>query len=74
VRRLVAGDRGPVRDAVLLNAAAALAAFDQRSARLHDALGAGLERAAAAIDDGRAAAKLDEWVRVSQQARTTSAP
>jgi anthranilate phosphoribosyltransferase len=74
VRRLVAGDRGPVRDAVLLNAAAALAAFDQRSARLHDALGAGLARAAAAIDDGRAAAKLDEWVRVSQQARTTSAP
>jgi anthranilate phosphoribosyltransferase len=69
VRRLVAGDRGAVRDAVLLNAAAALAAFDERGARLHEALGAGLERAAAAIDDGRAAAKLDEWVTVSRQAR-----
>ncbi|HEV7870753.1 MAG TPA: anthranilate phosphoribosyltransferase, partial [Modestobacter sp.] len=69
VRRLVAGDPGPVRDAVLLNAAGALAAFDERGARLHDALGAGLQRAAAAIDDGRAAAKLDDWVRVSRQAR-----
>jgi anthranilate phosphoribosyltransferase len=69
VRRLVAGDRGPVRDAVLLNAAGALAAFDERAARLHDALAAGLQRAAAAIDDGRAAAKLEDWVRVSRQAR-----
>jgi anthranilate phosphoribosyltransferase len=69
VRRLVAGDRGPVRDAVLLNAAAALAAFDERDARLHDALGAALQRAADAIDDGRAAAKLEEWVRVSRAAR-----
>jgi anthranilate phosphoribosyltransferase len=69
VRRLVAGERGAVRDAVLLNAAAALAAFDERGARLHDALGAGLERATAAVDDGRAAAKLEEWVRVSQAAR-----
>ena len=70
VRRLVAGDRGPVRDAVVLNAAGALAAFDARAARLHDALAAGLERAEAAIDDGRAAAKLDEWVRVSRAVRT----
>jgi anthranilate phosphoribosyltransferase len=69
VRRLVAGDPGQVRDAVLLNAAAALAAYDQRGARLHDALGAALPRAAAAIDDGRAAAKLEEWVRVSRLAR-----
>ncbi|MCZ2807169.1 anthranilate phosphoribosyltransferase [Modestobacter sp. VKM Ac-2983] len=69
VRRLVAGEPGPVRDAVLLNAAGALAAFDSRGARLHDALGAGLERAAAAIDDGRAAAKLADWVRVSRAAR-----
>jgi len=69
VRRLVAGERGPVRDAVLLNAAAALAAFDTQGARLHDALAAGLEQAAAAVDDGRAAAKLDEWVRVSRAVR-----
>ncbi|MGY1855912.1 anthranilate phosphoribosyltransferase [Modestobacter sp. SYSU DS0290] len=70
VRRLVAGDRGPVRDAVLLNAAGALAAFDASGAPLHDSLGAALERAAAAVDDGRAAAKLEEWVQVSQALRT----
>jgi len=58
-----------VRDAVLLNAAAALGAFDEKAARLHDALGRGLERAAAAIDDGRAAALLDRWISVSSDAR-----
>ncbi|MGY2079470.1 anthranilate phosphoribosyltransferase [Modestobacter sp. SYSU DS0657] len=69
VRRLVAGDRGPVRDAVLLNAAGALAAFDGRGGRLPDVVGTALERAAAAVDDGRAAAKLAEWVQVSQELR-----
>jgi anthranilate phosphoribosyltransferase len=68
-RRVLDGERGPVRDAVLLNAAAALAAFDERAQRLHDALGAGLERAAAAIDDGRGAALLERWVTVSRALR-----
>jgi anthranilate phosphoribosyltransferase len=68
-RLVLNGERGPVRDAVLLNAGAALAAFDERSARLHDAVGAGMARAAAAVDDGRAAALLERWVRVSQAAR-----
>ena len=68
-RRVLAGEQGSVRDAVLLNAAAALAAFDERAARLHDAIAAGLQRAAAAIDDGRAVALLDRWVAVSQAAR-----
>jgi anthranilate phosphoribosyltransferase len=71
-RRVLDGERGPVRDAVLLNAAAALAAFEERSARLHDAIGAGLERAAAAVDDGRAAAQLERWVTVSQAARQST--
>jgi len=68
-RRVMDGERGPVRDAVLLNAAAALAAFDERASRLHDALSAGLERAGAAVDDGRAAALLERWVTVSRTAR-----
>jgi anthranilate phosphoribosyltransferase len=68
-RRVLAGDKGPVRDSVLLNAGAALAAFDERSARLHDAVGAGMARAAAAVDDGRAVALLERWVQVSQAAR-----
>ncbi|MCV2491326.1 anthranilate phosphoribosyltransferase [Geodermatophilus sp. YIM 151500] len=67
-RRLLGGERGPVRDAVLLNAAAALTAFDERAARLHDALAAGMVRAASAIDDGRAAALLERWIEVSRAA------
>jgi anthranilate phosphoribosyltransferase len=58
-----------VRDAVLLNAAGALAAFDERASRLHDGLAAGFERAARAVDDGSAAALLDRWIAVSQSAR-----
>ena len=69
VRRLVAGEPGPVRDAVLLNAAAALVAFEDHGGRLHDQLAAGLVRAAAAVDDGRAHALLTRWVEVSQAAR-----
>ena len=46
-------DRGPRRDVVLLNAAAAFVAAD----RVPD-LGAGVALAAAAIDDGSAAALL----------------
>jgi anthranilate phosphoribosyltransferase len=66
-RRVVDGEKGPVRDAVLLNAAAALVAFDERQGRLHDALAAGMARAAAAVDDGRAAALLDRWIAVSHR-------
>jgi anthranilate phosphoribosyltransferase len=72
-RRVVDGERGPVRDAVLLNAAAALVAFDERSVRLHDALATGMERAAAAVDDGRAAALLERWRTVSRALRQGAA-
>ena len=72
-RRVVAGEQGPVRDAVLLNAAAALAAFDEHSTGLRDGLAAGLERAAAAVDDGRAGALLDRWVTVSRAVRDAAA-
>ena len=68
-RRVMEGEQGPVRDAVLLNAAGALAAFDERASRLHDALGAGMERAARAVDDGSAVALLDRWIAVSKTAR-----
>jgi anthranilate phosphoribosyltransferase len=67
-RDVLGGARGPIRDAVLLNAAAALVAFDERGGRLHESLAAGTARAAAAVDDGRAAALLDRWVAVSQAA------
>jgi anthranilate phosphoribosyltransferase len=62
VRSLLAGEPGPVRDAVVLNAAAALAARAGLGDDLPGALRAGMERAAAAIDSGAAAAALDTWV------------
>ncbi len=68
-RRVVGGEKGPVRDAVLLNAAGALAAFEESPGRLHDALARGLGRAADAIDDGRADALLQRWISVSRAAR-----
>ena len=68
-RRVLGGEPGAVRDAVVLNAAAALAAFDERPSRLHDGIAAGMARAAAAIDDGRATAQLERWVTVSQAGR-----
>ena len=65
-RRVVEGQPGPVRDAVVLNAGGALAAFEERAERLHDALAAGMARAAAAVDDGRAAALLERWIATSR--------
>jgi anthranilate phosphoribosyltransferase len=66
VRDLVNGKTGPVRDAVLLNAAAALVALDQPDGDLAPALSAAFVRAADAVDSGRAATTLDRWVEVSR--------
>ena len=61
VRRVLAGEHGPHRDIVLLNAAAALVVAD-----LADDIADGLARAATAIDEGHAQASLDALIRVSQ--------
>jgi anthranilate phosphoribosyltransferase len=66
-RDLLAGSVGPVRDAVLLNAAAAIAAYDGGSDDLVSRLSAGMSRASAALADGRAAELLDRWVTVSRE-------
>ncbi|MBN9096999.1 MULTISPECIES: anthranilate phosphoribosyltransferase [unclassified Pseudonocardia] len=68
-RALLAGAEGPVRDAVLLNAAGALVAFDGAPSDLATAFPAALERAAAAIDGGAAATLLDRWVERSVSLR-----
>ena len=65
-RDLLAGARGPVRDAVLLNAAAALAAYAADDAPLVERLQAGMATAAAALDGGAARELLDRWVSVSR--------
>lgn len=68
-RALLAGDRGPVRDAVLLNAAGALVAFDGVPDDLAAAFPAALQRAAAAIDSGTAQRLLARWAEFSTARR-----
>ncbi|MEO1040340.1 MAG: anthranilate phosphoribosyltransferase [Pseudomonadota bacterium] len=63
ISRLLAGEAGPYRDIVVLNAAAALVIADQAQTLLE-----GAQRAAAAIDDGRAARALDRLVKLSNGA------
>ncbi|MEU0476755.1 anthranilate phosphoribosyltransferase [Streptomyces olivaceus] len=64
-RRLLAGETGPVRDAVLLNSAAALVALEPGEGALAERLRAGMDRAAQAIDSGAAKRALDRWVAAS---------
>jgi anthranilate phosphoribosyltransferase len=67
-RRVLAGERGPQRDVVALNAAAgAVVAGIARD------LSEGLEAAFAAIDDGRAASVLERLRAVSQAAAAEEA-
>jgi anthranilate phosphoribosyltransferase len=65
VRRLLDGETGAVRDAVLLNAAAALAVHDTPGEDPQTALVSGLARAAEAVDSGAAKAALERWVAAS---------
>ncbi|MDX2558396.1 anthranilate phosphoribosyltransferase [Streptomyces sp. NPDC087219] len=64
-RRLLAGETGPVRDAVLLNSAAALTALAPGDGTLVEQIRAGMEKAAEAIDSGEARRALDRWVAAS---------
>jgi anthranilate phosphoribosyltransferase len=67
VRAVLAGQTGPVRDIVLLNAAAAIAAADGLAGvtsgeAVTKRLGEGLSRAAEAVDSGAAERLLARWV------------
>jgi anthranilate phosphoribosyltransferase len=68
-RAVLAGERGPVRDIVALNAAAALVASDGTppAGTLTDGLRAAYERALEAIDSGGAAALLGRWIGTTQR-------
>ena len=68
-RSVLGGEPGPIRDTVVLNAAAALAAAAgvPGAAGLEQALADGCARAAAALDSGAARALLDRWVAASQR-------
>lgn len=61
------GERGAPRDAVLLNAAAAIAAFDGETDRtIQERISTSLIKASAAVDSGAASQLLDKWITLSQ--------
>jgi anthranilate phosphoribosyltransferase len=68
-RAVFSGAKGPVRDAVLLNAAGALVAHAglASDAKWLPAWESGLERAAAAVDSGAAEQLLSRWARFTQK-------
>ena len=68
-RAVLGGQPGPVRETVLVNAAAALAAGAgaPEAAGLTAALADGYQRARQAVDSGAAAALLDRWAAASQR-------
>ncbi|MER6205002.1 anthranilate phosphoribosyltransferase [Streptomyces sp. NPDC001073] len=64
-RRLLDGETGPVRDAVLLNSAAALVALEAGDGPLADRIRAGMEKARESIDSGAAKRTLERWAAAS---------
>jgi len=68
-RAVFGGAAGPVRDAVVLNAAGAMVAHAGLSSRAEwlPAWESGLERAARAIDSGAAAQLLTKWVQFTHR-------
>lgn len=68
-RELVDGKPGPVRDIVLLNAAAAMLAFEgvDLGADIGDQVMRHLDAARDAVDSGKAKANLDLWVELTNQ-------
>src|SRR5699024_8482297 len=73
LRRTLAGEQGAVRDIVLVNAGAGIVAYrrfeDPAAAQrnLVQRRGEALHEAAAAIDDGRATAKREQWVAATRR-------
>jgi anthranilate phosphoribosyltransferase len=62
------GQRGAPRDAVILNAAAAIAAYDGKSElNLHSRISLGVEKAILAVDSGAARELLKQWAELSQR-------
>ena len=67
-RAIFAGERGAPRDAVLLNAAAAIAAFEgELESDIKDRITRGLDRAKHAVDSGAAGELLEKWAKLTQE-------
>lgn len=73
VHRVLEGEEGPIRDIVLLNAAAGMVTFglmqdpDSVDVPILERLRDSLDRAAGTIDSGAAKAKLASWVESTQR-------
>jgi len=68
---IFSGEKGAPRDAVLLNAAAAIAAYEGNFAlNLHDRIKLGINRAVEAIDSGAAQKLVSDWAELSQKLRS----
>ncbi|MFP5366110.1 MAG: anthranilate phosphoribosyltransferase [Actinomycetes bacterium] len=66
VRDVLAGKEGPARDAVLVNAAAGLVAFDKTAeGPFVERMRRAFARAAESVDSGAAAAVLEKWVSLT---------
>ncbi|ASY10687.1 anthranilate phosphoribosyltransferase [Candidatus Planktophila lacus] len=67
-KAIFSGERGTPRDAVLLNAAAAIAAFDgEFELSIHERLSKSLKKATESVDSGKANSLLGEWVLLSNK-------
>ena len=67
-KAIFAGERGAPRDAVVLNAAAAIAAYKgETQLSLNERIEDGIKLAVEAVDSGKATALLNQWVALSQQ-------
>jgi anthranilate phosphoribosyltransferase len=65
---IFSGERGAPRDAVVLNAAAAIAAYDARfELNLHQRMALGISRAVDAIDSGAAKRLVTQWAELTQK-------
>lgn len=66
-RAIFNGERGAPRDAVLLNAAAAIAAYEgDLKSGIHQRLQTALKLATDAVDSGKATALLNQWATLTQ--------
>lgn len=74
LRETLGGKPGPVQDIVVLNAAAALLAFEgpDLDSSLEEQLGERVERARQALTEGAATQRLEQWVRATQEARVVA--
>jgi anthranilate phosphoribosyltransferase len=67
-RAIFAGDKGAHRDACVLNAAAAIAAYEGRTElSLHERIASGVEAAIVAIDSGAAQELVTQWSLLTQK-------